>query len=55
MIRFGYHNNNYDKFYLFKRPDPSVHKPSDVNNFNTCVSYVADNVQYPLTQSDPRR
>jgi hypothetical protein len=55
LMHFSYLNNQYDRLYLYKRPDPALSGQNALSNFNTCVSYVSSNSQYPMTAADPLR
>lgn len=52
---FEYYNNKYDRFYLYKRPDPVLHGETALKNFNECVAYVGLNQDTPISKSDPNR
>lgn len=55
LMHFSYHNNDYERFYLYKRPDATLHKQTDIDNFNTCVGFVSSNDGYPMASEDTTR
>ena len=54
-MRFSYHNNEYDKFFLYKRPEPALYGEDALKEFDQCVGYVADNINYPMAKAEHTR
>lgn len=54
-MRFSFYNNDYERFYLYKRPEPALYGQDALEEFEECVNYVGDNIGYPLTKADHTR
>ena len=55
QLDFWYNNNQYDKAYIFTRPNATVNGIKGQKIYDTCKGYINLNENYSKSRSDPNR